>query len=139
MPPSAYIQHRLYLNQAKFLQDSDFNEVAPLNYNYQNLIIVTSGRLSFAGREIVFQTSGCGCGAQPAIKGALLVAEVPWPLSNFRRRLAGMKNAKDAALADQDIIPAVFRIKMAVAAEERDLVRDALHRHFGAGLIIDFF
>ncbi|NIA05021.1 MAG: hypothetical protein GWP11_03515 [Proteobacteria bacterium] len=139
MFPTIYIQQRLYLHQFEFLKEPDFNEVVPLNYNYQNMIIVTSGRLSFAGREVVFQTSGCGCGPQPAIKGALLVAEVPWPLSNFRRQLAGMTNAKDVALADQDIIPAVFRIKKVVSAEERDLVRDALHQHLGAGLIIDFF
>ncbi|GBE12574.1 hypothetical protein BMS3Abin13_00865 [bacterium BMS3Abin13] len=139
MFPTVYIQHRLYLHQLKFLKEPDFNEVVPLDYNYQNMIIVTSGRLSFAGREVVFQTSGCGCGPQPAIKGALLVAEVPWPLSNFRRQLAGMANAKDVALADQNIIPAVFRIKKVVSAEERDLVRDALHQHLGAGLIIDFF
>ncbi len=139
MPPTVYIQHRLYLHQFEFLKEPGFNEVVPLDYNYQNMIIVTTGRLSFEGREVVFQTSGCGCGPQPAIKGALLVAEVPWPLSNFRRQLAAMDNAKDVALADQDIIPAVFRIKMAVSAEEQALVRDALQRHFGAGLIIDFF
>ncbi len=140
MPPTVYyIQHRLYLHQFEFLKEPGFNEVVPLDYNYQNMIIVTSGRLSFAGRNIVFQTSGCGCGPQPAIKGALLVAEIPWPLSNFRRKLAAMANDKDVALADQDIIPAVFRIKKAVSAEERALIRDALRQHLGAGLIIDFF
>ncbi len=139
MPPNVYIQHRLYLNQFEFLKNPDFNEVVPVNYNYQNMIIVTTGHLSFAGRDIVFQTSGCGCGPQPGIKGALLVAEVPWPLSNFRRQLAGLDNAKDTALADQDFIPTVFRIKTAASVEERALVSDALHQHFGAGLIIDFF
>jgi len=139
MIPNIYIQHRLYLNQIEFLNDPDFHEVVPANYNYQNMIIVTSGRLSFEGREIVFQTCGCDCGPQPVIKGALLTADVPWPLSGFRRKLAGLDNAKDAALVDQDIFSVIFRIKRAVSIEERTLVSEALRRHFGAGLITGFF
>ncbi len=43
MPFDTGTQHRLYLKQLEFLKEPDFAEVLPVNFNYQNLIMVSSG------------------------------------------------------------------------------------------------
>ncbi|MEJ2689495.1 MAG: hypothetical protein P8130_06010 [Deltaproteobacteria bacterium] len=69
-------QHRLYMKQLEFLKRPDFAEVLPANFNYQNMIMVSSGTVEKEGRRIVFQTYSCGCGPQPLIRNAFLEEEI---------------------------------------------------------------
>ena len=139
MPLSTGIQHRLYLKQSEFLKHPPFDEILPANFNYQNLIMVSSGTVDEENRRIVYQTYSCGCGPQPLIRGAFLVEEVEWGQSEFRRLLGNSDNEKDAALVDQDIFAKVQRIRPAQNAEEKGLIERALQRHFGDNKKISFF
>jgi len=130
MSQSTSIQHRLYLKQIEFFKHPTFAEVLPANFNYQNMIIVESGTVEAEGQYFVFQTYSCGCGPQPLIKGAFLLAEVAWEESEFRRMLAASGNPKDTALLDQNIFDSVLHIRPARTDEEKSLVERVMHQHF---------
>lgn len=136
---NAGIQHRLYLKQLEFLKRPDFAEVLPVNYNYQNMIVVCSGAVDKDNRRILFQTYSCGCGPQPSIRGAFLEEEIAWRQSKFRTLLGQSANEKDAALMDQAILPVVYRIRQNLSAEEKRIIEKALQDHFGPNKIINIF
>lgn len=81
----SYVQHRIYLQQFKMLSSRQCLEIVPVNLNYQNLIMVTTGVLDGNDKQFVFQTSSCGCGPQPTIRGAYLEETVPWHASGSVR------------------------------------------------------
>jgi hypothetical protein len=139
MPLDIGTQHRLYMKQLEYLKRSDFAEVLPANFNYQNMIMVSSGTVETDGQSIVFQTYSCGCGPQPLIRSAFLEEEVAWQRSKFRSLLGQSANEKDTALVDQKIFPVVYRIRQAKSAEEKGLIEKALRDHFGANKKINFF
>ena len=133
------IQHRLYLKQVEFWKMPSFDEILPVNFNYQNLIMVCSGTVEENGQTVVFQTYSCGCGPQPLIRGALLLEELAWQESEFRRLLGKSDNPKDLALVDQDILKKVQRLRRAQSVEEKGLVVRALQGCFGENKKISFF
>ncbi len=139
MLPKVYVQHRLFMCQSKFLKEAGFNEIVPVNYNFQNMIIVDTCLLIREGKYIVLQTSSCGCGPQPYIKTSLLHEEVKWHESKFCKRLLHSNNKKDAELANQDIVSTVYGIEKALSEREKVFILDALKDHLGTGLIINFF
>lgn len=132
-------QHRLYLKQTEFIRQPEFAEVLPVNFNYQNLIMVSSGTVLKDGRQIFYQTYSCGCGPQPLIRGALVQEEVAWRDSKFRILLGRSENKKDAALVDQEIFPVVYRIRPARSSEEQGVIEKALRDIFGDNKKINFF
>jgi hypothetical protein len=139
MVPDTGIQHRLYLKQMEFMKQPDFGEVLPANFNYQNLIMVSSDTIEKDGQRIVFQTYSCGCGPQPLIRSAFLLEEVKWQDSKFRMLLVHSENKKDTALIDQTIFPIVYRIRRIRKAEEKRMIEKALQDHFGDKKKINFF
>lgn len=139
MPFDTGTQHRLYLKQLELLKQPDFAEVLPVNFNYQNMIMVSSSIVEKNGRNILFQTYSCGCGPQPLIRGAFVEEEIAWLHSRFRTLLGQSANEKDAALVDQKIFPVVYRIRQKLSPEEKGMIVKALQEHFGANKKINFF
>ena len=134
-PP--YIQHRLYLQQFEMLRRRKGFEIAPVNFNYQGIIIVATGLIEYGGKQFVFQTNGCYCG-QPTIRGAYLKEVIPWPASDLYAHFAAC-STKDRKLAAQKVIDEIYRVRLPTAEKEKQEVTAALHSHFGANREISFF
>ena len=46
MPQETSVKHRLYLKQFSLLKNGKSDELLPLNFNYQDIVIVTTGLLA---------------------------------------------------------------------------------------------
>jgi len=139
MSISTSIQHRLYLKQIEFFKNPAFAEIVPADFNYQDMIIVSSGVVDKDEQLFVYQSYSCGCGPQPLIKGAFLLGEVVWKDSEFRRMLASSHKPEDTALVDQNIFPVVLHIRAARTEEDKRQVERALQQHFSDKTKISFF
>ena len=135
----SYVQHRIYLQQFKMLSSRACFEIVPVNLNYQGLIVVVTGEVEYGGKPFVFQTYSCGCGPQPAIRGAYLEKEVPWRISGLCAFFAASENPKERALAGQQVIEAVYGVRLPVGETEMGEVAAALRSRFGANKEISFF
>jgi len=135
----SYVQHRIYLQQFKMLSGRKCFEVVPVNMNYQGLIMVTTGVLEYNGKQIVFQTYSCGCGPQPAIRGAYLEEVIPWQASGLRAAFAASESAKDRDMVRQKVLAEVYSVRLPTGEEEKREVAAALKGHFGANKVISFF
>jgi hypothetical protein len=51
MPQETSITHRLYLKQFSLLKKGNSDELLPLNFNYQDIVIVTTGLLENGGKR----------------------------------------------------------------------------------------
>lgn len=139
MSTDVALQHRLYLKQVALLKAVASQEVLPVSFNYQGIIIVETGVVETEGGGVVFQTHSCGCGPQPQIRGAWQDAVVAWRESHMRTALAALPEAREAALAAQTLIPFVYRIRRVTDAFDRERVTTALQGWFGNGRKIVFF
>ena len=134
-----YVQQRMHLKQVELLKGRKIFEIVPVNFNYQNLIMVTTGLLEYGGRQFVYQTYSCGCGPQPTIWGAYFNAMVPWPVSGLCACLAASSKSKERELVAQQVIEALYSVRLPVDEPEREEVAAALRSHFGANKEISFF
>jgi hypothetical protein len=89
------LQNRLYLKQKELWKNSEFCEIMPVNFNYQGLIIVSTGLVDVSEGQIIYQTYSCGCGPQPTIRGAILEKEAIWSASKMRQELSRSANPKE--------------------------------------------
>ncbi|MDH4320864.1 MAG: hypothetical protein OEV73_05125 [Desulfobulbaceae bacterium] len=135
----SYVQHRIYLQQFKMLSRRTCFEIVPANLNYQGLIVVATGVFEYGGKAFVFQTFSCGCGPQPAIRGAYLEKEVPWRVSGLCAFFHASENQKERALADQQVMASVYVVRLPVGETEMGEVAAALRSRFGANKEISFF
>jgi hypothetical protein len=133
-----YIQHRIYLQQFSLLKNRKGFEIAPVNFNYQDIIIVATGLIEYGGGQFVFQSNSCGCGPQPTIRGAYLEEVILWENSDLYAWFAACKT-KDCKLVGQKVINEVYRVRLPVDEKEKAEVTAALRSHFGAGTDISFF
>ncbi len=136
---TSYVQHRIYLEQFKLLRGRECFEIVPVNMNYQNFIMVTTGLLEYGGTQFVFQTYSCGCGPQPTIRGAYLEGVIPWSASGLCAFFAASATPRERELVGQEVIGQVYRVRLPVTDVERREVADALRSHFGANKDICFF
>ena len=134
---SPYIQHRLYLQQFEMLKNRKSFEIAPVNFDYQGIIIVATGLIEYGGKKFVFQTNGCYCG-RPTIRGAYLKEMIPWPTSDLYAHFTA-SNTKDKKLADQKVIDEIYRVRLPSDEKEKQEVTVALQSHFGTNKAISFF
>ena len=132
-----YIQNRLYLKQSEMIKARKALEVVPVNFEYQGLIIVTTGLTEYNGTQFVFQTNGCGCGCS-TVRGAYFEEEIPWSASGLRASFAA-GTTKDREFADQKVINVVYKVRLPVGETEKGEVTAALKSHFGADRDIHFF
>ena len=105
-----------------------------LNFNYQDIIIVTTGIVEEGDRRFAYQTYSCGCGPQPAIRGALLGGELSWEESAMRRHL----EQEGDSLAQQQAIKEVYRVIRPGSDDEKQEIVRALKKHFGENKKIGF-
>ena len=134
----SYIQHRIYLQQLDMLKNRQGFEIVPLNFNYQDMIIIATGLIEYGGRKFVFQSNSCGCGPQPTIRGAFFEEVIPWHVSGLHDWFAACKT-KDRKLAEQKIIDQVYRVRLPDDEKEREELTAALRSHFGEEMVISFF
>ena len=111
-------------------------EIVPVNYDYQGIIIVTTGLTEYNGTQFVFQTNGCGCGCS-TIRGTYFEEEIPWSASELCASFAA-STAKDREIADQKVIKVVYKVRLPAETEKME-VTAALKSHFGANRDIHFF
>jgi len=123
--------HKLYLKQINFQQQESFNEVLPLSFNYQNMIIVETGVIDSGSFKIVYQTHDCGCGPQPTIRGGILDLEIDWTLSQTKKFLLSSGGPREHELAEQQIIKTVYRVRKPRDSQEEKLTLAFLQDHFG--------
>lgn len=133
------LQHRLYLREIDLLKSGRGSEVVPVNFNYQNFIMVATGLVEHGGRTFVFQTFSCGCGPQPTIWGMYLEGVIPWRDSALRAFFLAGDGARDRELADQTVVAEVYRVRNPAGEGEKSEVTAALRGHFGADKKISFF
>lgn len=114
-------------------------EIVPINMNYQSIIMVATGLLDYADKQFVFQTYSCGCGPQPAIRGAYLTEIIPWQASGLCAFFAAADNDKDRALAKQTVMDSVYSVRLPGNDGEKAEITAALRSHFGANKEISFF
>ena len=127
MPIDTTIEHRLYMKQFNLLKSGESDELLPLNFNYQDIIIVATGTLESEGQRFVYQTYSCGCGPQPAIRGALLESELSWEESAIRGKL----EQEEDSLAAQQVVRSVYRIRRPGSEQEKQEIVRVLRKHFG--------
>jgi len=133
-----YIMHRIYLQQISMLKERTCLEAAPLNFNYQNTIIVTSGLLYHAGKQFVYLTSGCGCGPQPIIWGAYFMETIPWATSQLCAFFSSSDKAKDREIAGQNLVDTIYRVCLPACNDEKTEITAVLRSHFGNNKVISF-
>jgi hypothetical protein len=131
--------HKLYLKQINFQQEESFNEVLPLSFNYQDMIIVETGIIDCGLFKLVYQTHDCGCGPQPTIRGAVLDLKTDWSLSRTRDHLLSSVEPRDFELADQQIVKTVYQVREPFDGQEKKLMLTSLQKHFGKMAKIKFF
>lgn len=134
----SYIKHRIYLQQLDMLKNRQGFEIVPLNFNYQDMIIVATGLIEYGGRKFIFQSNSCGCGPQPTIRGAYFEEVIPWQASDLNAWFAASKT-KDRKFAEQKIIDQVYRVRLPDDEKEREELTAALRSHFGEDMEISFF
>ena len=134
----SYVQHRLYLQQIEMLKKGRSSEIVPVNFNYQDTIIVATGLVDYNGISYVFQSNSCGCGPQPTIRGAFLAEIVPWQDSDLYAWFAA-GNTKDRKIADQKVVAEVYRVRLPVDDREKEEITAALRSQFGADKEFSFF
>ncbi len=129
-----YILNGLYLAQECLIKRSapPF-EVLLLNYNYQNIRIVTSWLVDLNTHKMVIQASGCDCGPQPSIRAGILTGTISWEDSQIRKALCsgeiGILNKKFCAeLAEQRLIKEVFILKRPESEDEKRLFEKGIKR-----------
>ena len=135
----SYVQHRIYLKQYEMLKTRTVFEIVPVNFNYQNFIVVTTGLLEYASTQFVFQTYSCGCGPQPTIRGAYFEEVIPWHVSTLCACFAASSKAKERELAVQKVIAEVYSGRLPVGEREKAEVTAALQSQFGINKEISFF
>ena len=134
---SPFIKHRIYLQEFEMLRQRKILEIAPVDFDYQGIIIVATGLIENQGSQFVYQSNGCSCGHK-TIRGVYLEEEVPWPASGLRAHFAA-GNSKDRKLADQKEVDKVYRVRLPADENEKNEVAAALKSHFGANADINFF
>lgn len=139
MIPETALQNRLYLKQKELWKNSEFCEIMPVNFNYQGLIIVSTGLVDVPEGQIIYQTYSCGCGPQPTIRGAILEKEASWSASKMRQELTRSANPKEASLAEQTFIKTVYIALRQISNDDKLRITRALQNHFGENKKIDLF
>ena len=133
-----YILHRIYLQNIKMLKNRTCSVIVPVNFNYQNTIIVNTGLFEHSGKQFVFLTSGCGCGPQPTIWGAYFQEMTPWSASELHTYFSSCDKEKDRRIAEQKMVNMIYRIRLLDGKDERAEVAAALHGRFGTNKEISF-
>ena len=133
-----YVLYRLYLQQFSMLKTRKGFEITPVNFKYQDIIIVATGLIEHDGKNYVFQTNSCGCGPQPTIRGAYFAEIIPWLKSDLYSWFAA-SNTKDSKLANQKVIKEVYRVRLPENQREKEEVAAALRSHFGQAVEVNFF
>lgn len=134
-----YILHRIHLQQIKMLKSHTCSVVMPVNFNYQNTIIVSTGLFEHSGKQFVFLTSGCGCGPQPTIWGAYFNKMVPWSTSELHTYFSSCTKEKDRIIAEQNIVDMIYSIHLPTGKDEKAQVAAALGGYFGTNKEFSFF
>ncbi len=106
-------------------------EVLLLNYNYQDIRIVTTKIVEVDGQKIIIQTSGCDCGPQPCIRAGLVKDAIHWEDSKIKKALESgkikiLKRDLCDKLARQTMVPTVFLVAPPETEEERELYERGL-------------
>ena len=133
------LQNRLYLKQKELWKNNDFCEIMPVNFNYQGLIIVSTGLVDAPEGQIIYQTYSCGCGPQPTIRGAILEKEAIWSASKMRQELTQSANPKEASLAEQTFIKTVYNALRRISNDDKLRITRVLQNHFGENKKIGLF
>ena len=133
------LQNRLYLKQKELWKNNDFCEIMPVNFNYQGLIIVSTGLVDVPEGRIIYQTHSCGCGPQPTIRGAILEKEAIWSASKMRQELTQSANPKEASLAEQTFIKTVYNALRRISNDDKLRITRVLQNHFGENKKIGLF
>jgi hypothetical protein len=129
-----YILNGLCLAQDYLLKGSSPPfEVLPLNYNYQNIRIVSTNILEFDGRRIVIQANGCDCGPQPLIRTGIVRETIAWGDSRLRealscKRIPILNRELCSRLAAQTLVHNVILVGTMEAESERRLLRECVER-----------
>ncbi len=133
--PAVYVQYRLYLRQVEGNKASRVLEVVPVSFDYQGIIVVATERLPAPAGTVVVQSHSCGCGPQPLIRAGWLAGVVGWRQSEVRRLMMASASAKDRCLADQELVPEVWRVEV----RDRHALAAVVQRHCGRRVAVRFF
>jgi hypothetical protein len=133
------VQNRLYLKQRELWKNGEFCEIVPVNFNYQGLVIVSTGMVDASEGRIIYQTYSCGCGPQPIIRGSILEKEVSWSASKMRRELTRSAKPKEVSLAEQTFIKKVYVVRRQISNDDRLRIVRTLQKRFGANKEIGLF
>lgn len=139
-----YILNSLCLAQDYLLKHgSPPFEVLPLNYNYQNIRVVSTEILECDHCTIVIQTSGCDCGPQPLIRAGIVRGTVLWGSSRLRdalscKQIPVLNKELCSRLAEQTLVRDVLLVSTAESESERLLLREGLERAYRNKEIEDF-
>jgi hypothetical protein len=131
-----YILNSLCLAQNYLLKHSPPPlEVLPLNYNYQNIRIVSTRILECDGCRIVIQTNGCDCGPQPLIRVGIVRGAIAWRDSRLReelscKRIPLLDKELCSRLAEQTLVPDVILVGTVEAESEKLLLREGVEREY---------
>jgi hypothetical protein len=133
------IQNTLYLKQKELWKNSEFCEVVPVNFNYQGLVVVSTGIVDASEDQIIYQTYSCDCGPQPTLRGAILEKEVSWSASKMRQELTRSANPKEVSLAEQTFIKTVYVALRHISNDDKLRIARTLQKRFGENRKISFF
>lgn len=139
MIQEAALQNRLYLKQKELWKNSELCEIVPVNFNYQGLVIVSTGIADASEGQIIYQTYSCDCGPQPTIRGAILEKEASWSASKMRQELTLSTNPKEVSLAEQTFIKTVYVALRQISNDDKLWITRTLQRHFGENKRISLF
>ncbi len=132
----AFIKNALFTAQEFFIHHSSPpHEILPLDFNYQDIRIVTTKVVEVDGLKVLFQTSGCDCGPQPQIKGGIVRGRIDWENSCLKQALSQCKITKISRslckkLAGQDIIKELYLVENPGSQREKELFESAIEREF---------
>ncbi len=133
--PAVYVYYRLYLKQVECNRERGVLEVAPVSFNYQNFIVVVTERIAASGGAVVVQSHSCGCGPQPLIRAGWLAGVVTWRESTLRRLMAESASVKTRQLAEQDLVPDIWR----VTVNDPQALACAVRQHCGRAVTVRCF
>ena len=133
------LQNRLYLKQKELWKNSEFCEIVPVNFNYQGIVIVSTGLVDASEGQIIYQTYSCDCGPQPTIHGAILEKEVSWSASKMRQELIRSANPKEVSLVEQTFIKTVYAALRQISNDDKLRIARTLQKRFGDNKKISFF
>ncbi len=108
-------------------------EVLPLNYNYQDIRIVTTKIVKAKGTRVVIQTSGCDCGPQPCIRAGLVKGTKRWDDSMTKSTLEsgeikGLNSDLCRKLSCQSLVKEVFLVAPPGNDEEKGVLEEIVER-----------